>query len=1170
MLKYRNLYSNRIKNKIMRNKIKVAGMAIVIAGVLCFAFGTSQALAQSAGPVAHYKFDEGSGSTAANSGSAGASVNGTLISGSSGGNTSVSSMWEPAGKYGSAIEFDGTNDYVDMGTANNLRIGDFGSRVTIEAWIYWRGNSVGLSRIGGFQGYNGDYALWTDGRINGTTGESYDRILFEVDGRNGNALYSPIETLEKNSWHHIVGTFEAGSMKIYIDGEPIAEDTTLYYPPTEGTARLRFGNNENVYFDGLIDDIRIYNYSRTRAQILEDMYNETVELPAHYEFNEGSGSVAANAGSSGVSLNGTLDAGIGGANADESFMWDLGGKSGAIEFDGTDDQVMFSSPAPMTSAEFTVSAWYKSSDCVVGGTEGVNDEYIYRSHSQSADADYITLGPTDDGSVEGNDDNQNLRLVIDASGNNQYYGTSDIVDGEWHYLAATRGDGKIKIYVDGIKEGEYDDPDSSVPVSYIHTQNYIGNFPGEPNPVHGLVDDLRIYGTVLTHDQILEYMGETPVTGAPICSGAAVGGLWGSYSLLFRNPSGVEYKKEVRDVAVENVNFDKADYKNTLFDRLGEWVGTSEGGTRYRAEIVWEGAIKTDVTGTYNFRAVTNGQTTGLSIDDVTLWSYRSDLSAFKQVNLSAGWHKIRLSHSSSFWQTDPAMKLYWTPPGGPEQIIPANHLKHEHWADNVIEIPASGKAKVSYVTAGVGARKAVESGSRPSIVIDLPEGVEEKDVLKNDVWIHWSFLKSGTGVSVKNEKTGSPIVSVQDSTELKTANGISTKGYIARIPASLFDEASSSRRLDFSFGGFDSGKGGISLIVPYIDENAPEGKIIFNMTDVSGYGKPTPAVVYSLGVNDDRSKIAPVFFLVDGETKLLPNGYRPNAIYMLSGEGAPPAEDAFLPKMAGNQLLLPGSGPIDMNNPSTWYPNFGRDGMSFDVISHNYVYNQWANASTVESDYVGMDDGKINYISIPASHDWIAFQYIGTDFDLDGINSIGDNASHYGPESGNFSGGGLFSTVEPNHFELQTSITGNGSLTSNPSGIDCPSGSCIATFNENADVVLTAAWNPLMEELSWSGGGCSGGSFQCTVSMDQNKSVTAIFTPIVPVSLCGGSSGKIVCRQPESDFCASGSDLAGVLVPNANGWDWTCRRSSDGAEENCSAEKIDCSWKEVAPGPED
>jgi hypothetical protein len=76
---------------------------------------------------------------------------------------------------------------------------------------------------------------------------------------------------------------------------------------------------------------------------------------------------------------------------------------------------------------------------------------------------------------------------------------------------------------------------------------------------------------------------------------------------------------------------------------------------------------------------------------------------------------------------------------------------------------------------------------------------------------------------------------------------------------------------------------------------------------------------------------------------------------------------------------------------------------------------------------------------------------------------------------------------------------TGNGTVTSNPSGIDCTTGTCSGPFAPNAVVTLTEA--PATGSIfgGWSGANCSGTSTTCQVTLSAAASVTATFTSTVP-----------------------------------------------------------------------
>ena len=79
-----------------------------------------------------------------------------------------------------------------------------------------------------------------------------------------------------------------------------------------------------------------------------------------------------------------------------------------------------------------------------------------------------------------------------------------------------------------------------------------------------------------------------------------------------------------------------------------------------------------------------------------------------------------------------------------------------------------------------------------------------------------------------------------------------------------------------------------------------------------------------------------------------------------------------------------------------------------------------------------------------------------------------------------------------PAQFALNVTVTGSGSVTSSPTGINCP-GDCTQSYTDGTDVTLTADPDPGSTFVSWSGA-CTGSTTQCTVDMTQARSVTATF----------------------------------------------------------------------------
>jgi hypothetical protein len=112
----------------------------------------------------------------------------------------------------------------------------------------------------------------------------------------------------------------------------------------------------------------------------------------------------------------------------------------------------------------------------------------------------------------------------------------------------------------------------------------------------------------------------------------------------------------------------------------------------------------------------------------------------------------------------------------------------------------------------------------------------------------------------------------------------------------------------------------------------------------------------------------------------------------------------------------------------------------------------------------------------------------------------------------------------------LTVSVTGNGTVTSTPSGINCGA-TCSATFSHGQQVTLTATPGTGSVFSGWSGA-CVG-TTSCVVTMNQALSVTATFSPTYTVSLAVTGSGTVDIFPPNINCTSSCSTtvVAGAAV---------------------------------------
>jgi hypothetical protein len=159
-------------------------------------------------------------------------------------------------------------------------------------------------------------------------------------------------------------------------------------------------------------------------------------LVGHWEFNEGTGTTAANAAD--AAFPGAL------ANFAAGSEWTSGppGKASAVLFDGTDDIINTSYTGITGSALRSLSAWIKYTGAVPAELDAV---FSYGSNATSA------RWTVRMGSGAGVDQHR-LRLEISGAG---VYGNTNLNDNQWHHIAVVQTGatlGTVLLYVDGAPQ----------------------------------------------------------------------------------------------------------------------------------------------------------------------------------------------------------------------------------------------------------------------------------------------------------------------------------------------------------------------------------------------------------------------------------------------------------------------------------------------------------------------------------------------------------------------------------------------------------------------------------------------------------------------------------------------------------------------------------------------
>jgi hypothetical protein len=165
------------------------------------------------------------------------------------------------GRIGQALEFDGTNDFVDIdGVVTSMR----GTEGAISAWAKFdlvrnlgNGTNRHVLATTNTGGGNGFVFL---GQV-GVNGNDLFGFRYRVGGGNAKAAEITDTTpFDDGTWRHWVGVWDATNLYFYVDGELQASNTKSGTETGHNAGAIGSnGAGSASYFEGLIDDVRIYN-----------------------------------------------------------------------------------------------------------------------------------------------------------------------------------------------------------------------------------------------------------------------------------------------------------------------------------------------------------------------------------------------------------------------------------------------------------------------------------------------------------------------------------------------------------------------------------------------------------------------------------------------------------------------------------------------------------------------------------------------------------------------------------------------------------------------------------------------------------------------------------------------------------------------------------------------
>lgn len=445
------------------------------------------------GPIAHWKIDENTGTTA-NDGSTNAN-SGTITAGSGG---------YQAGKFGSSYRFDAASTVINAGSGSSLdNIPAAG--MSLNAWIYPVSQGEGSAGVI-FAKNVGTTPLagWLF-QFAGT-----NALTFTVDGVVDLVRTTSNNVITANAWNHVAVSWDgvmttASSVHIYVNGLEVTYATTTNGSTRvdDGTSTFFIGNDSTsaLTFDGKIDDVRIYNSARTSAQIAWDM-NRGMPV-GWWKLDEGSGTMAND--SSGFSNSGTLT---------NTPTWTTGKRNSAVNFAASNQHITRADDSDFdfdSSIPFSLAMWFKHN------TASATETILTKLESAGTDGGY-KLKMESDGDITCETDDDDADTTIDDTATTT---AATYDDNVWHHVVCvydtTNTD--LLIYIDGQLVAS----DTSTTTNSLVNDDalFIGieSATGTEDWV-GELDDIRIYNYPLTSQQVKIVIGEGalrfgPASGLP-------------------------------------------------------------------------------------------------------------------------------------------------------------------------------------------------------------------------------------------------------------------------------------------------------------------------------------------------------------------------------------------------------------------------------------------------------------------------------------------------------------------------------------------------------------------------------------------------------------------------------------------------------------------------------
>ncbi len=395
------------------------------------------------------------------------------------------------GIMGNALEFDGSN--YNYGLVPHSADLDITDEMTIEAWVK-PDTDVGNYNIIACKGRYTYFFATVGGQL---------AFLVGKGSFNWNTVTIGDTVMDSSKWYHVTGVYEDGVGKVYVNGVLDGTDTGEQDGINFSTYPLSIGSADsytsNYYFDGVIDELKIYNRAFTGLEIRQRCF--VSDLCGSWEFDDGSGTIAAD--SSGKGNNGNLT----------GALWVDGRVGKALELNGSSDYVNCGNDTSLEiTQEISIEAWVKPDIRNSHHVIACKGSYTY----------FLSICYGTARLLIGKQDRSGWNIIL--------AGSTSLDNTKWYHIVGTYKEGVGKIYVNGVLDGT--ETGSNENIGSYNASLSIGSA-SSYSPTYyfqGLIDQVNIFSRELSSEQITArftdhggeygFGSEEQPTGDPIGGGS--------------------------------------------------------------------------------------------------------------------------------------------------------------------------------------------------------------------------------------------------------------------------------------------------------------------------------------------------------------------------------------------------------------------------------------------------------------------------------------------------------------------------------------------------------------------------------------------------------------------------------------------------------------------------